>query len=118
LQPNNSREIFEFICAVARGYQVNSQFLLPFFRDRIEDEVIRFLNEADEPRTRMTLSGVLANCQEEVSGDLHSRNYYDEKAEESLEYPYDPDFESEDYYEHQDRLQIDKSYTGIWTRDI
>lgn len=31
-------------------------------------------------------------------------------AEARLESPYDPDFESEEYYEHENRLQIDDNY--------
>ncbi|KAB8256770.1 hypothetical protein BDV32DRAFT_128488 [Aspergillus pseudonomiae] len=118
LQPDNCREVFELICSIARGYQTNCQFLLPFFQYRIEDEVSKYLNEVDEPRTRMVLSGALARCQDEISRDLHSENYYDQKAEEALEYPYDPDFDSESYYEHEDRLQIDDGYREMWRRNM
>lgn len=79
---------------------------------------MRYLNEANEPRTRIVLSDALVRCQDQTSRDLHSGNYYDQKAEEALEYPYDSDFDSEDYYEHEDRLQIDDSYREMWRRNM
>lgn len=118
LQPNNSREIFD-LCSIARGYQADCQFLLPFFQHRIEDKVITYLNETNVPRNRTVLIGALLKCQNEIyGGDLHSGNYYDQRAEEELEYPYDPDFDSERYYEHEDRLQIDDDYREMWSGNM
>lgn len=37
---------------------------------------------------------------------------------EALEYPYDPDFDGESYYEHEDRLQIDDGYREMWRRNM
>ena len=34
-------------------------------------------------------------------------------ADRALEWPYDPDFQSEHYYEHQDRLEIDEDYAEM-----
>jgi hypothetical protein len=45
-----------------------------------------------------------------ASRTLHSDNYFIPLGEASLEWPYDPDFESEDYYEHEDRIAIDDGY--------
>lgn len=45
-----------------------------------------------------------------LSGDLHVDNYFAPLYETSLESPYDPDFESEAYYEHENRLQVDDGY--------
>jgi len=45
-----------------------------------------------------------------TSGTLHSANYFIPLGEASLEWPYDPDFESEEYYNHEDRLDTDDSY--------
>lgn len=44
------------------------------------------------------------------SGALHPSNYFLERDEACLEWPYDPDFEAEEYYEHEERLAIDEGY--------
>jgi hypothetical protein len=41
-----------------------------------------------------------------TSDTLHFDNYLIPLGEASLEWPYDPDFESEEYYEHEDRLAV------------
>jgi hypothetical protein len=43
------------------------------------------------------------------SGSLSIDEYFDEI---HTEFPYDPDFESEEYYEHEDRIQRDESYAA------
>lgn len=45
-----------------------------------------------------------------LTGDLHVENYFIPLHEASLESLYDPDFESEAYYEHENRLQVDEGY--------
>ncbi|KAJ5288310.1 hypothetical protein N7508_011085 [Penicillium antarcticum] len=45
-----------------------------------------------------------------ASGTLHSDNYFIPLGEADLGWPYDPDFESEDYYEHEDRIVMDDGY--------
>jgi hypothetical protein len=44
------------------------------------------------------------------SGTLHSSNYFIERDEACLAWPYDPDYEAEEYYEHESRLEIDDNY--------
>ncbi|PVH77967.1 hypothetical protein DL98DRAFT_550369 [Cadophora sp. DSE1049] len=41
---------------------------------------------------------------------LHSDRYFVERDEACFEWPYDPDYEAEEYYEHEDRLEIDEDY--------
>ena len=43
-------------------------------------------------------------------GALHSDNYLTPLGEASLASPYDPDFESEEYYDHENRLDVDEGY--------
>lgn len=43
-------------------------------------------------------------------GTLHPDDYFDESDEDSLGWPYDSDYEAEEYYEHENRLVIDESY--------
>jgi hypothetical protein len=54
-------------------------------------------------------------CQEEASGGgaLAAERYFIEVDERALVWPYDPDFESEQYYEHEDRLQLDEDYAEM-----
>lgn len=48
------------------------------------------------------------------AGTLHSDNYFVEREETSLEWPYDPDYEAEEYYEHEDRLNTDEGYSNAF----
>ncbi|PKY05641.1 hypothetical protein P168DRAFT_127848 [Aspergillus campestris IBT 28561] len=43
----------------------------------------------------------------DTSGVLHSDNYFVTLGEAYLAWPYDPDSESDDYYEHENRLDVD-----------
>ena len=45
-----------------------------------------------------------------LSGNLHVDNYFAPLYEANPVSPYDPDFDSEAYYDHEDRLQIDEDY--------
>ena len=44
------------------------------------------------------------------SGVLYPGNYFIEYNEACLEWPYDPDYEAEEYYEHESRLDINENY--------
>jgi hypothetical protein len=44
------------------------------------------------------------------SGTLDADDYFIPLEEAQLEWPYDPDFESEEYYEHEDRINLDEDY--------
>lgn len=44
------------------------------------------------------------------SGALHPGNYFIEHDEACLGWPYDSDYEAEEYYEHENRLDIDENY--------
>lgn len=48
------------------------------------------------------------------SGALHIDNYLIPFEEDHLQSPYDPDFESEEYYEHQNRIDVDDGYATIY----
>ncbi|KAH9213134.1 hypothetical protein DL95DRAFT_367320 [Leptodontidium sp. 2 PMI_412] len=86
----------------------------------------RMLSHFDE-QIRSIVRGVLSNpgygncvlwkiaeeCYNQAtsySGALYPDNYFVERDEACLEWPYDPDFEAEEYYEHEDRLEIDDDY--------
>jgi hypothetical protein len=119
LQPGNSREIFHLLCSIARGYRSECQTLLSYFQHQIEETISASLNDTNMPRNRFVLIYILGRCQNEIyGGDLDSEHYYDEMVERELEYPYDPDFDSGRYYEHEDRLQIDDDYREMWRQNI
>ncbi|KAH6702046.1 hypothetical protein BKA61DRAFT_704642 [Leptodontidium sp. MPI-SDFR-AT-0119] len=86
----------------------------------------RMLSHFDE-QIRSIVQGVLSNsgysncvlwkiaeeCYNQAtsySSALHPDNYFVKRDETCLEWPYDPDFEAEEYYEHEDRLEIDDDY--------
>ncbi len=52
------------------------------------------------------------------SGALHPDNYFAEREEACLEWPYDPDFEAEKYYEHENRLDVDDDYAKAFSEQI
>ncbi|KAF4627345.1 hypothetical protein G7Y89_g10810 [Cudoniella acicularis] len=52
------------------------------------------------------------------SGALHPDNYFVEREEAYLEWPYDPDFEAEEYYEHENRLAVDDDYAKAFSEQI
>jgi hypothetical protein len=60
---------------------------------------------------------VVVECYQQAaspSGTLHINNYLIPLEEARLETPYDPDFESEDYYEHENRLDVDEGYATAY----
>ncbi|KAK3299582.1 uncharacterized protein B0H64DRAFT_102348 [Chaetomium fimeti] len=59
------------------------------------------------------LREVLERCYSQSlhpSGTLHYDNYFIPLRESRLEWPYDPDFESEEYYDHEERLAVNEGY--------
>jgi len=63
------------------------------------------------------LREILERCYSESlqrSGTLNFDNYADPLDETCLESPYDPDFESEEYYEHENRLEVDEDYANTF----
>lgn len=63
------------------------------------------------------LREILEHCYREslqTSGTLNFDDYAASLDETYLEWPYDPDFESEAYYEHENRLQVDEVYANTF----
>ncbi|KAK5655657.1 hypothetical protein OQA88_5590 [Cercophora sp. LCS_1] len=62
---------------------------------------------------------ILERCYDQVvqiSGTLRADNYYAPLAEAQLGWPYDAEFEAEEYYEHEDRLELDEDYARDFQR--
>lgn len=106
--------VYRYLSAVANGYQFQCRSILKHFRTTIEELVQDHLGSPSEGRNRKDLIAILDKCMVEVEdGDLSAQDYYDDSAERALEWPFDSDFQSEQYYEHQDRLEIDESYAEM-----
>jgi len=111
LQPDTA---YQFLVAVANGYQIKCKSILTHFRTRIEQIVQDHLDSHLQGRSREDLIAILDKCMAEVDdGDLAAEEYHIEVDERALASPYDPDYESEQYYEHQNRLEIDESYAEM-----
>ena len=85
--------------------------LLSYFENDIKDIVHSTL--ANSTNDDSTMRFVLEECYKQSldhNGSLNPDNYFDSLDESFLESPYDPDFESEEYYEHENRLAVDADY--------
>ncbi|TEY44646.1 hypothetical protein BOTCAL_0349g00120 [Botryotinia calthae] len=93
--------------------------------------VQRMLTHSDE-KIRSIVRSVLDNSSDDIlwkiaeecynqansySGSLHTSNYCSPR-DEALECPYDPDYETEQYYEHEDRLLMDKDSAKYMDKKI
>ncbi|KAK0894601.1 hypothetical protein LTR91_023648 [Friedmanniomyces endolithicus] len=59
------------------------------------------------------LSTILEECYEQASGqggELHIDGYFAPLYEAAFAWPYDPGFKAEQYYDHENRLQVDEDY--------
>jgi hypothetical protein len=111
LQPDT---VYRFLIAVANGYQIQCRAILTHFEAPIKRIAKDFLDlHSQKGRSRSDLVAILERCTEEVHGELAVEGYHVEVDERALESPFDPDFESEQYYEHQSRLDIDESYAEM-----
>lgn len=88
------------------------QDLLSHFDANIKTIVRNTINTHSD---QSVLWRVAVECYQQAaspSGALHVDNYLIPLEEAHLQWPYDPDFESEDYYEHEDRLDVDEEYAA------
>ncbi|KAJ5392773.1 hypothetical protein N7465_011747 [Penicillium sp. CMV-2018d] len=105
------RSIIAYITSLV-GPGTLVQKMLSHFTDELRSITRDVLNSTSDDNN--VLRVILEMCYDkalDASGILHSDNYFIPLGEASLESPYDPDFESEDYYEHEDRIAIDDGYT-------
>lgn len=102
--------IVAYITSLARPRTLN-QRILSSFDDELRSIAHDVLNSTSDDSN--TLREFLEMCYRQAlytSGTLHSDNYFIPLREASLEWPYDPDFESEEYYDHENRLDVDDGY--------
>lgn len=98
------------------------QNILSHFDDELGEITRDVLNSTSDESN--VLREILEMCYDQAldpSGTLHSDNYFIPLREARLEQPYDPDFESEAYYDHINRLDVDDSYAEAcrmrWERE-
>ena len=93
------------------GQRTEVQKILSYFDGELRTIARDVLNGASDDSS--VLREILERCYSQslhTSGALHYDNYFIPLSEASLGWPYDPDFESEEYYEHENRLDVDEGY--------
>lgn len=108
--------ICKFLEDIMNRAQLDCAIVLSHFRFQIEQIATDYLESSStvpESFNRNTLIDILQCCSKELDGDLDIEDYYSEIAEIGLESPYDPDFNAEQYYEHQDRIEVDEDYAQM-----
>lgn len=95
--------------AVTSGGTAIQELLIHFDRDI--KNVIRTVTDTHSDQS--VLWRVAVECYQQAAspcGPLHINNYLLPFREASLQSPFDPDFESEEYYEHENRLDCAEAY--------
>ncbi|KAJ0418665.1 hypothetical protein BJY00DRAFT_314815 [Aspergillus carlsbadensis] len=104
------RYFVSYVTSLARSGEM-VQTLLSHFDDQIMGIAREVLDStSDESHAARE---ILERCYDQAldhSGALHVDNYFVPLGEASLGRPYDADFESEAYYQHQERLYSDEGY--------
>jgi hypothetical protein len=89
------------------------QELFSHFDKKIRNIIREVLNNTSDQNM---LWKVAEECYKQAaspSGILHADDYFIPLEEACLQWPYDPDFESEEYYEHENRLDVHEQSAEI-----
>ncbi|KAL2864132.1 uncharacterized protein BJX67DRAFT_374133 [Aspergillus lucknowensis] len=109
---NAAEEYIIMYILLLAGPGILVQKMLPYFTNKLRSITCNMLNNSSNNSN--TLQEILEICYSQAlhtSGTLHSNNYFIPLGKASLKWPYNPDFESKDYYKHKDCLAINNSYT-------
>ncbi|PSN60056.1 hypothetical protein BS50DRAFT_604914 [Corynespora cassiicola Philippines] len=93
--------------------------ILSHFDEQIKDIVREVLNKTSN--SGEVLWKVAEECYKQVtssSGVLHADDYFVPLEEASLGWPYDHDYEREEYYEHESRLEVNELYAAAFQKKI
>lgn len=107
--------IMAYLMSLASPWTLVQKMLSHF-----SDEVKKIAGNVLDDETigeRSVMRRILEECYAQAlcdPGTLHPDEYFESLEESSFEEPYDPDFESEEYYEHENRLAIDDSYAEAY----
>lgn len=100
------------------GPGTQTEKLLLHFRDEVKSIARDVVNGTSDNKT--VLREILEHCYRQsvdARGTLNCNDYYIRLDEAALQWPYDPDFQSEEYYEHGSRLEVDEAYAKNFQRD-
>lgn len=86
------------------------QELFSHFDKKIRNIIREVLNNTSDQNMLWKVAEECYRQAASPSGILHADDYFIPLEEACLQWPYDPDFESEEYYEHEDRLDLDEGY--------
>ncbi|KAH6985540.1 hypothetical protein EDB80DRAFT_822422 [Ilyonectria destructans] len=109
------RSIIEHVISLGDRRETIINSLISHFDKRIMTISRDILDNSDNDPC--VLWRIAEKCYMEAirtSGKLHSDDYFIPLEETYLESPFDPDFESEEYYEHENRLEIDEGYARAY----
>ncbi|KAF7136918.1 hypothetical protein CNMCM5793_006580 [Aspergillus hiratsukae] len=108
------RYIIAYITSLA-GPGTLVRKMLSHFHNKLRSIARDVLNStSDDSNVLREILEICYNQALHTSGTLHSDDYFIPLGEASLEWPYDPDFESEEYYEHEERLAVDDGYAEVF----
>ncbi|ROV89584.1 hypothetical protein VMCG_09945 [Cytospora schulzeri] len=99
-------------CLVDSGTRSSTiEKLLAHFDQKIT-LIARKALETSSSGNAHALLRIAEDCYEATrpDGQLDADDYFIPLGEAALGWPYDPDYESEQYYEHEDRLTVDENY--------
>ncbi|KIV98761.1 uncharacterized protein PV09_09489 [Verruconis gallopava] len=115
---NSSRKLpITDVCSLCEGIKklanitIDLQGTIDALNEAAEHSVVLHLSDQD------VLWKVAEECFNQTvnpCGTLDAEDYFAPLKEACLEWPYDPDFESEEYYEHENRLDVDEDYTAAF----
>lgn len=108
------RSVIIYLKSLGSQCETNVLKIFSHFDKQIRDIVRDVLNKTSD---REVLWKVAEECYNQVispAGNLHADDYFVPLEEACLEWPYDPDFESEEYYEHENRLDVDEDYAAAF----
>ncbi|EEU34828.1 uncharacterized protein NECHADRAFT_88411 [Fusarium vanettenii 77-13-4] len=119
LSDATERSIIERVSLLGGQREPRTKELLNHFDERIRVIVRDVLNSSNDGAC--VLWKTAEECYNQAispSGKLQSDDYFVPLEEACLEWPYDPDFESEEYYDHENRLDVDERYAEAWGRNM
>lgn len=106
--------VYQFLIVVTNDYQIQCEAILEHFKTVIKQIVKDSLNSYFlQERSQKNLIAILNKCVEKVNDELAVKRYHIKVNKQALKSPFNPDFESEQYYEHLSCLEINESYTKI-----
>ncbi|KAL5430181.1 hypothetical protein PMIN06_012591 [Paraphaeosphaeria minitans] len=88
--------------------------LFAHFDEEIKNIIWKVLNDTSDQSMEWRVAEECYKQADSPLGSLHADGYFDPLEEAQLEWPYDPDFESEEYYEHENRLFVNEDYAAAF----